>query len=345
MKTKTRPNDIRLRSRNYSLMPLITTVTFHLLFGREKETESSQEKKPETKPNSKRLAVDKYEFTDNIVKFFIAKGFLKKRWVALKEIPINEITNVESYGNELNITCNNAVHFFVLKKKSELFSSLSEQIRVLLEERSRTAVGSEKADQRKRDLTVLVDTSIGSIDILFDIFISLNGKRVNWARLESYLDSTANNLNIDEKTLIPLTWNFAKVSDSINRQLPKETSKEAYNVLKMIYGYFDTLETDDSPRDAALNIQKVKAVILSYFILNDLMLGKVIGEKDDQEEIFELEDVLFSLNKDSTAMVNFAAIKTNLDKLDFEAENNNLVEDTRTIFKENLKQFLKSEAF
>jgi len=49
------------------------------------------------KPNSKGLDITKYEISHNKIKFFYAKGFLKKRWVLIKEIPIQEISGVESF--------------------------------------------------------------------------------------------------------------------------------------------------------------------------------------------------------------------------------------------------------
>ena len=63
---------------------------------------SAQENLPKLKP--KGLAVTKFEFAANTVKFFVAKGFRKKRWVVVKEIPVYEITGIEHFGNELSVT-------------------------------------------------------------------------------------------------------------------------------------------------------------------------------------------------------------------------------------------------
>ena len=339
MKNKARLNNNHSKINSYSFMPLFTTVVVPLLFGRRKETQSAQEKKSETKPGSKRLAVDKYELTDNIVKFFVAKGVLKKRWVTLKEIPVREITNIETFGNELNVTWNSAVYSFILKKQSESFSSLSEKIRDLLEENSTTLESTENGGQRKRELAGIIETSIGVVDLSFDILMGLNEKRVNWTLLESFLEGSAKSLNFNVTNLVPFNLDLTKVSNAITRQLPKETSKETYNLLKTIYVYFDALKPNDTSKDATLNVQNVKTIILAYFILNDIMFGKVVDVKDDHKEILELEEVLLGLAKESTLKVNFATLRINLDKLDFEEKNSSLVEDTRAIFKEQLNQF------
>src|SRR5665647_863502 len=117
MKNITDPPDFHRKNYQYTLTPLITTVAFPLLIGRQKNAESTQEKSPENKrPKFKSLAIIKYEISDNKIKFFDAKGFPKKRWVLIKEIPIQEISDVESFGNELKITWNEEVYTFVSKK-------------------------------------------------------------------------------------------------------------------------------------------------------------------------------------------------------------------------------------
>ncbi len=339
MKNKARLNNNRSKIHSNSFMPLTTTVAVPLLFGRRKEIQSAQEKKAETNLGSKRFVVDKYELTDNIVKFFVARGVFKKRWVALKEMPIREITNIETFGNELNVTWNNAVYTFILKKKSESFSSLREQIRGLLEEQSTSLESKEKGSQRKRDLVGIIEMSIGVVDLSFDILTGLNEKKVNWALLESLLEGSAKSLNFNLVNLAPFTLDFTKVSNAINRQLPKETSKETYSLLKTIYVYFDALKANDNSKDAMLNVQNVKTIILAYFLLNDIMFGKVVDVKDDQEEILELEEILSRLAKESALNVSFGTLKVNLDKLNFDEKNSSLVEDTRAIFKEQLNQF------
>jgi hypothetical protein len=138
--------------------------------------------------------------------------------------------------------------------------------------------------------------------------------------------------------MAPLNLDFAKVSAAIKRQVPKETSKETYNILKSIYEYFDGLKPDDDLKDASLNFQNANAVILAYYTLNDLLLGKVIGEKDNKKESLALESVLLGLANESTVKVNFEELKVSMDRLDVEVENESVVEDTRAIFKEQLKQ-------
>jgi hypothetical protein len=133
MKNKATPQDIQPKNHNYSFTPLITTIAIPMLIGRRKKMESATEKSPNPKPKPRGVAVAKYELSDTMVKFFDAKGFPKKRWVIIKEIPIHEITSIESFVNELNVTWNGTVYSFVFKQKSESFSALCDQIQGLLE--------------------------------------------------------------------------------------------------------------------------------------------------------------------------------------------------------------------
>ncbi len=336
MKNKTNPKPTQHKNHNYPFTPTITTIAVPLLIGQRKKTEATQEKtlKQNTKP--KGLAVVKYEVSDDKVKFFAAKGFLKKRWVIIKEIPLNGITSIESLGNELNLTWNGAVYSFVFKQKSESFDALRNQIQGLLAEQQKTVESTEKTSLKKNDLAQTVKASIGIVDLSFDILMGLHEKRVNWTRLESYADSLGSTLNFKGQTMTPLNLEFAKVSAAIKRQVPKETSKEAYNILKSIYEYFNSLKPDNDLTDTNLNAQNVKAVISAYYMLNDLLFGKVIGEKDNKKESLALESVLLTLANESIVKVNVEELNAGMDRLGVDVDSKGVIGETREIFKKHL---------
>ena len=338
MKNEATLQNTRHKNRHYLFTPLITTTTIPVLIGRRRKTETAQEKTPKTNPKPKGLAVTKYELSDNVVKFFATKGFLKRASVILKEIPILEITTIESFGNELNVTWKGIIYSFVFKQKSESFRPLQDQIQGLLEEQHHTIESNEKSNLRNSSLTGAINNSIGIVDISFDILIRLHEKRVNWTLLESYANSLEASLNLEAQTLPPFNLNFANVSAAIKKQVPKETAKEAYNILKSIYGYFEGLKQDDDLKENSLSLQNANAVILAYYTLNDLLLGKVIGEQDNIKESLALKSVLLGLANQSNVKVNFDELNESLGRLDFKADSENVVEHTRAIFKEPLKQ-------
>lgn len=343
MKNRSNEPDIQHKTPDY--IPAITTVAMPLLFGKRKNlqttTELLQEKPLKPKPKPKAFAVAKYEISDNLVKFFDAKGFPKKRWILVREIPLGEITSVESFGNELSITWNGAVWQFVFKKKTESFSTLRDQIKGLLEEQQKVVESSDKTGLTKSDFAGLINGSIAIVDLSFDILMGLHAKRVNWARLEACVDKLGGGWNFTGQTLAPLNLDFSKISAAVKRQVPKETAKEIFAVLKSIYGYFEDLKPEGVLKESALNTQNAKAVILAYYTLNDLCFGKVIGEKDSLKESLAFESVLLGLANESNVKVNFGELRIKMDKLGVEVAYESIVEDSRSIFKDSIEVALR----
>ena len=139
----------------------------------------------------------------------------------------------------------------------------------------------------------------------------------------------------------PLNLDFSKISSAIKSQLPKETSNEVYSILKTAYGYFNDLNLDDDPKENHPNFHDAKAVILAYFMLNDLLLGKAVGDKENKEEISQLESVLQNLAAETNFKVNIEELKSTINKIDVDSNKASVIERSREIFKQQLKQQLK----
>ena len=170
-----------------------------------------------------------------------------------------------------------------MKKNAESFGKLCDEVNTMLEEQRKTLENSEKASLRRNDLTGVINASIGIVDLSFDILMGLQEKRVNWKRLEGYSSGLGENLSFNGQTMAPLNLDFSKISLTIKKQVAKETSKEAYSVLKLIYGYFNGLSLDDNPTETCPNFQNAVGVILAYYTLNDMLLGRIVDEKDNKK--------------------------------------------------------------
>ena len=290
------------------------------------------------KPKQKVIPIAKAEIIEGTAKFFVAKGLIKKRWVAIKEIPVFEITNVENFGNELNVTWNGVIDIFSMTKKGESFGKLRDQINGMLEEHTKSLENEGKATLRRNELLGIINTSIGFIDLSFDILIGLQEKRINWEQLEGCSKVFGENLSFTGQTMPPFNLDFSKVSSAIKRQVAKETSKDAYNILKAIYGYFNGLSLDDGLQDCRPNFQNVKALILAYYTLNDLLLGKVVGDKENKEENSQLEMVLQNLANETNFKVNIDELMDSIDRTSLESDRESVIEKSRGIFKEQLSQ-------
>ena len=108
-----------------------------------------------------------------------------------------------------------------------------------------------------------------------------------------------------------------------------------------MYGYFNGLNLDDDLKENHPNFQDAKAVISAYFMLNDLLLGKVVGDKKNKEEISELESVLLNLAAETNFKVNIDELKSTINKIDVDSNRESIIERSREIFKQQLKQQLK----
>ncbi len=291
---------------------------------------------PKSTPKPKAIVVEKAEVINDTLKFSVLKGFLRRRWVVVKEIPLYEITLIETAGNELNITWNDATASFVMKKKAASFEKLPEQVNAMIEEHRKMLESNEKSALRRSELLGAINASIGTVDLSFDILASLHVKRINWQQLEDSSKGFGNSLNFIGKTLPPLSLDFSGIAGAIERQVPKETSKEVFSILKSIYGYFNGLNPEEDINETHPNFKNAKDAISAYYTLNDLLLGKIAGDKDSKKESLALETILQSLAKESDVRVNFEELMGNINKMSLD-DRESVIQDSREIFKEQLK--------
>jgi len=293
-------------------------------------------------PFSRRIfAVSEYELSENILKFFASKGLLKKQLVLIRQIPVFEITAVESYWNELSLTWNGITNLFFMKNSFESFSNLRDQIKDMLEQRRKDLEFRGKADVRRADLTSVMEASIRIVDISFDILMGLREKRVNWKQFESYSSRLEAGLNLTPPTLAQLNLDFSGVARAIIRQVRNEISDEVFNVLKTIYGYFDSLKLEDDLIEAHPNFKDTKALMTAYYALNDLLLGKAIGEIDNEKERLSLESILQEIASETNFKVNVEGLNATIDIVGVGTDTHDVVEQSRAIFREQLVQLQK----
>jgi hypothetical protein len=133
-----------------------------------------------------------------------------------------------------------------------------------------------------------------------------------------------------------LNLDFTRVSAAIKKQVPKEASKEAYSNLKLIYEYFNSLKPDDDLKESRLNFENTKGVMRAYYKMNDVLLGKVVGELDNVKENSALESVLLKLGDESNVKVNVGELKACIEKLGIEGDGELAIEDARGFFREQL---------
>lgn len=321
----------------------IATKPTFMLFGRKKKEPTptyatTPETPPKTEPKKPTgIAVTKYEIAQDKIKFYAAKGALKKRWVVINEFPIHEISAVESLGNWLSITWKGAAYPFILKQKNESFAKLYSQIQVMREEYRKSREQNEKATLRKTELLAVINGSLPIVDSSFDILMGLHQKRIDWTSIEADAQTLGLTYSFKATMLEPLDLDFSKVAAAVKGQVAKQTSKEILNVLKVIHGYFTGLKPEIDLAGANPSFDHTKAVVLAYYTLNDLLLAKVVGEKDSNSEIAYLQENLQSLSEGTNVKVDFEGLMACIDNLAVEGELEDGVAEARALFKDQLK--------
>ena len=289
------------------------------------------------RPND--IPVAKFEVTDDTAKFLVAKGFFKKRWVVAEEIPVYEITSIDNFGNELGVIWKGVAYTFCIKETDSV-GKLRNKVKGMLEEHHKLLERNEKASLRSNELLGVINTSIGIIDSSFDILVGLQEKRIDWQRLESYFNGFGGHSNFAGQSMPSLSLDFSKVFSAVKRQDSKETSREVYNFLEVVYYYFNSLSLDNDIEESFPNFQDAKNLVLAYFLLNDLLLGRVVGD-NNREEKSQFEVVLQNLASTSNFKVNVEELKGSMNEAGLENGFESIIECSREIFKKQLKQ-LKS---
>ncbi len=130
-----------------------------------------------------------------------------------------------------------------------------------------------------------------------------------------------------------LNFDFANVSAAIKSRIAEEISKEAYGILKSVYDYFDGLKPEEYQTDDNVNVPNAKNLILAYYMLNDVLLGKVVGELNNEKESLALESVLLNLSSGSNFKANLEELKKGIYGLEVEVDRDRNFKDIRASFK------------
>lgn len=203
----------------------------------------------------------------------------------------------------------------------------------MFEEETKSGWPAEKINLRRTELLEAIKVSIALIEFSFDALINLQKKPTNWTLLRKYSKNFNPNINFSLQTMPSLNLDFAAISSAINSQNLETTSKEAYRILKTVYEYFNGLNLEDDLKESVPNFQSAKAIILAYYTLNDLLLGKLVGDGENKKECLQLENALETLVKDTNSKINIEDLRFNIEKVSVENDFES-VDNIRRAFKE-----------
>ena len=103
------------------------------------------------------------------------------------------------------------------------------------------------------------------------------------------------------------------------------------------------LSLEDEIKDNHPNFENSKALISAYYTLNDLLLGKVVGDKENKKENEYLEENLQNLGSGTNVKVNAEELLGSISKMGLDVDKESVIEASRGIFKEQLKSLDTSQ--
>ena len=281
------------------------------------------------------------EFIDDTIKFHISKGRLRKRMEVIREIPLADIERMDRVGKEISITWKGITDIFVIEEE-ESAGTIFKKIPKASREQKKVFEEKEVAKQERNEIGKTVSIVMNIADSLFDILRGLHGW-IDWIRIEDFSKRSEENAErLADQKMEKIELNCTKLSLAIKERIPEETSKETYGLLKLLHGYFAELDSDNEPlNENHPNYSDARTIIQAHYLLNDIILGTLVGDEENDKELNELLMTLEDLSKGTGLKINIKAIKNVIAKLGGDKEKERVVKESRAVFRKQLKNWVK----
>jgi len=280
------------------------------------------------------------EFIDDTIKFHISKGRLRKRREVIREIPMADIEGMNRVGKEISITWKGITDIFVIEE-TESAGAIFKRIPKASREQKKVFEDKEVAKQERNEISKTVSITMNIADSLFDILRSLQGW-VDWNSVEGFLKrSEENAARLTDQETKTIELDFTKLSLAIKERLPEEISKETYNLLRLLHDYFGGLDSENEfLKEIHPNYYDAKTTIQAHYLLNDIVLGTILEDEEIGKEHNELLITLEDLSKGTGLKININAIKNVIAKLGAEKGKESVIEKSRAVFRQQLKDLI-----
>ena len=247
--------------------------------------------------------------------------------------------------NALSITWKDTIETFTTKESSQV-EAVYEKITAHLTKRKDETEKQTAVEEKRLELAQTTVNVMDTADSLFSILKRLHG-RVDWKLVEvGYKQVEENAGKLAQQNANPLNLDLKPLSSAVEEHSAKEAGEKTFGVLKALYDGFDGLvsstisaeETHPSPRDAKLSIQ-------ALYMVNDMLLGKVVGDEETAKEGAELLKVLKELAKNAESKIDVSAVKDSLGETYDSKENlEQFAEDLRSKLDQQFKEPPAAEA-
>jgi len=279
------------------------------------------------------------EFIDNVIKFTLKEGRIRKSKRLCRKIAMPDIEGMTRIGNQLSIGWKGVNDVFIIEEE-ELAGTIFERIPQSSRKQRIVFEGKKIAKQSRNDLVNILSTAMETVNLLFDIIWSLK-ETGSWNHVEGFLDRCEDNvryLKSQEIALVDL--DFTDLSLATKKRDAELASKEAYDILKLMYNFFSGLsKSNDSFIQSHPNFSDMKRIVFAYYLLNDIILGLVVEDKIEEEANL-LVHILDKLSKDTGFKIDTDVINDAIIKVGVEQEKQSVIEKCRAVFKEQVKKLL-----
>jgi hypothetical protein len=309
------------------------------------------------------------EFADNTLRFYVERGRFKKTSDLVREIPVADIESATLVEKEFSVTWKGVADVFDVETMESAKTLCDEVNAVLMQPQEAVEEPvepakpvEEKAEEVKAALLEEVEEApqqqpqetpklfaLGKVvvvaldvsDSLFDVLRYLQG-RVDWNRVESALkrsEESAEGFEGEEMCMVNL--DFQELSSAVKLRRAGEVSKETYGVLKSLFEYFAGV-TVAAERLGKFrpNCEDARKMVLAHYMLNDLVLGVVVGDLEVEKESSELAAVLEDLSKEIDVKIDVDAVKAVVNRLVTEKAEESVVAESRALLRKHLGEFV-----
>ena len=183
------------------------------------------------------------------------------------------------------------------------------------------------------ELNGTFETFANILDPLFDILMELNGQ-VNWNEIDNFLTRCRLAKAIGTKQATE-NLNFLNLSVYVKMRKSKDISQETKALIKQLHENASLLGSKESLEEPPSKYDSMKSAIFSYFFLNDILLGQVLGDDAITEERIELANTLNSIQQKAKSHL-FAQFILLLKKKGADIS----IDESRTLLRKLLDEFI-----
>jgi hypothetical protein len=197
----------------------------------------------------------------------------------------------------------------------------------------------ESDNFEKIDLDQSLTFALELVDSLFDTLRNLHGNRINWTTIDSYEKRSEKNYRaFSRRKIFDANLDFGLFSLAVAQRNFEAVSKEVFRILESFKNGFEKLPCHDSHDSLEFpNFSDAKIVILSYYVLSDLILAAVVEDENIEQETNTLVSLLNSLSNNVRKDMIANDIISAVNKIEKGQVNEADVIEVRQAFRNSLK--------